>query len=47
MESTLKRSVLPAVTEVVHPVRVVSCDFVAVEIVGFAEAVIVSATVGG
>lgn len=44
---TLNRNVSPAVMAVVHPVRVASCDFKAVVIVGIADAVIVSATVGG
>lgn len=47
IESTLKRSVSPAAMDVVQPVSVLSCDFVALEIVGFALAVMVSATVGG
>jgi hypothetical protein len=33
--------------EVVHPVKVELCPFVADEMVGFADAVMVSATVGG
>lgn len=44
--STLNRKTSPAVNDVVHPVRVLSCDFNALESVGFALAVIVSATVG-
>lgn len=46
-ESTLIRKVSPAATVFVQPVRVESCALVPLEIVGFAEAVIVSATVGG
>lgn len=46
-ESTLNLRIFPAVMEVVHPVNVVSCDFIAVESVGFADAGIVSAIVGG
>jgi hypothetical protein len=46
-ESTLNPNTSPAVTEVVQPVSVESSDLVAVVIVGFADAVIVSATVGG
>ena len=45
--STLKRIVSPAVTDVVHPVKVASVALFDDEIVGFADAVIVSATVGG
>jgi hypothetical protein len=39
--------VLPVAIAFVHPVKVESCDFVAVVIVGGAEAVIESASVGG
>ena len=46
-ESMLNRRVSPAVMLVVQPVRVASCDLVALLMVGLAEAVIVSATVGG
>lgn len=46
-ESTLKNSQLPAAIVVVHPVKVVEAAWVAVVTVGLADAVIVSATVGG
>lgn len=46
-ESTLKRNQSPAEKAVVQPVSVVSWDFVVPLMVGFAEAVIVSAIVGG
>lgn len=45
--STLKYSTSPADMLVVHPVNVLSVDFVADVIVGFADAQILSATVGG
>lgn len=45
--STLKRRMSPAATDVVHPVSVVSEEFVAVEIVTGAAAVMLSASVGG
>lgn len=45
--STLNPKISPAAIAVVHPVKVVSRDFVALLSVGFALAVIVSATVGG
>ena len=45
---TLKRSVSPAVIEVVQPVRVASWDFTPEAVmVGGAEAVILSPTTGG
>ena len=47
IESTLNPKMSPAAIEVVQPVSVASCDLVAELIVGLAEAVIVSATVGG
>jgi hypothetical protein len=46
-ESTLNARILPAVIDVVHPVRVESVDLEAAVIVGLAEAQILSATVGG
>ena len=46
-ESTLIPRISPAVMEVVHPVSVELCPFVADDVNGFADAVIVSATVGG
>jgi hypothetical protein len=46
-ESTLYLNVSPAARVFVQPVRVVSWALTALEMVGFAEAVIVSATVGG
>ena len=46
-ESTFHISVSPAATEVVQPVSVVSCDFIALLIVGVALAVMLSASVGG
>lgn len=45
--STLKRRVCPALIDVVQPVSVVFCDLVALDIVGTADAVILSASVGG
>jgi hypothetical protein len=45
--STLNRIVSPAAIDVVQPVSVELCPLVAVENKGFADAVIVSATVGG
>ena len=46
-ESTLKNRTSPAVNVVVHPVSVELSFLVALDKVGFADAVIVSATVGG
>jgi hypothetical protein len=45
--STLNRRMSPAAIAVVQPVSVVSCYFAADEMVGLAEAVMLSATVGG
>ena len=47
MLSTLNPRMSPAEIDVVHPVSVASCDFVAVEMVGTALAVILSASTGG
>jgi len=46
-ESTLKRSIFPAVIDLVQLVRVVSCALVAVDIVGGVADVMLSASVGG
>jgi len=46
-ESTLNRKMSPAAIEVVHPDRVVSSAFTALDIVGGVADVIVSASVGG
>lgn len=45
--STLKYNTSPADIDVVHPVNVLSVDFVAEVIVGLADAQILSETVGG
>lgn len=45
--STLNLSVSPDVIDVVQPVSVELCPLFEVDIVGFAEAVIVSIAVGG
>lgn len=45
--STLKRRVSPAEMDVVQPVSVLLCPLVAVEIVGLADAVMLSPTTGG
>jgi hypothetical protein len=45
--STLKYKTLPATIVVVHPVNVELLPFTLLLIVGFADPVIVSATVGG
>ena len=47
VESTWNTKMSPAVTLVVQPVNVVSEYFTPDDMVGFADAVIVSATVGG
>ena len=46
-ESTLNRKMSPAAIEVVHPDRVASSAFTALDIVGGVADVIVSASVGG
>ena len=46
-ELTLKNNQSPAATVVVHPVKVEEVAVVAVVTVGFAEAVMTSAIVGG
>ena len=43
----LNANISPADNDVVHPVSVELCPFVAEDVSGFADAVIVSATVGG
>ena len=47
MESTLNPRISPAVIDVVQSVNVVSCESVSVEMVGTADDVMVSASVGG
>lgn len=45
--STLNARISPDVIDVVQPVKVVLCPLIAEDVNGFADPVIVSATVGG